>query len=743
MSQPHKQERIREAVRAGDALFDGSKYGPAAEHYREAVRLHGGAACEDDLCFHAHVRRGASLVNIKPRRDVVPCEAKLQTRGALAEAERLFERALNFRGGAVAGYKRDEAEAYRYWGDALLRLRRWDEAAAKYAEATRLRVAYPEAIKGWGNALFYMGNHDAAIEKYVEALKYRPDYSSAIFNWGYVLQDKGDGAGAVEKYEQVTRLGAKDPRSVEDAASAYNNWGRILSESGDDEGALEKFREATRLGAASDNYHFFCNNLGGSLSNFRRYAEAIEQFKQAQSHSPNYYYPYHNEAFVYWQTGRYRDARRTAARALKCYRVSEEDYRDGKNARLFRFYAELLHKVFGPSEKGEDAKAAYREALKFNPKDADAAVGLVTLCAEMREGMTNYDKKAAAYWEADELTRSTRKRLEESLKKREEEAALHGPGAGGNRPGRGGPASELYALGRLLLAAKEYDAAEVYLLKAVEADPTRVKYYADLGVLCARKEDYQRAVGYFERALERDPGNLSVRSNLAEAHRQLGKVDKAEQEYRRILDVTACHVESYVGLGEVCVEMAAAGGADMYEEAIRNFDEGLRLLGLDCASKRLMDRERAAVFYARGYARVGLYESAKVGQDDDHLRKASEDFAAAYVGDRSMHKAKRAHERVESRLHPPAGQHFAKTYGPVIIFLAALAGFMFAQLSFFATGRLDATNYTVASFGSLMFMLASLSIPQLLKFKVAGVELEKSSIEQVSLTEHFNLSKPE
>jgi hypothetical protein len=48
--------------------------------------------------------------------------------------------------------------------------------------------------------------------------------------------------------------------------------------------------------------------------------------------------------------------------------------------------------------------------------------------------------------------------------------------------------------------------------------------------------------------------------------------------------------------------------------------------------------------------------------------------------------------------------------------------------------KIDVSWYVVLSFGSLLFAIAGLSLPQLLKLKVGGIELEKSVSDQISPT---------
>jgi hypothetical protein len=63
--------------------------------------------------------------------------------------------------------------------------------------------------------------------------------------------------------------------------------------------------------------------------------------------------------------------------------------------------------------------------------------------------------------------------------------------------------------------------------------------------------------------------------------------------------------------------------------------------------------------------------------------------------------------------------------------------FLFAQLAFITNLVQQkpfegATVYSSLTFASLLFMVAAVYLPQLLKLKLPGIELEKSSIDRVS-----------
>jgi tetratricopeptide (TPR) repeat protein len=174
----------------------------------------------------------------------------------------------------------------------------------------------------------------------------------------------------------------------------------------------------------------------------------------------------------------------------------------------------------------------------------------------------------------------------------------------------------LLQLGELYLNVEDFTAAEPVLFEAMKEDGDSPQPYADLGVLYSRKGDYTKAVQYFEQALQKDIDDLTVRSNLAEACLKAKLADRSEAEYKKILGVTALHVESHIGLGEVYTAMGDAGDSDMYDEAIRCFTRGIMNGRSTYGSKRLKKKDLSAALYSRGYANVKLYEDSKRPNDE-------------------------------------------------------------------------------------------------------------------------------
>jgi hypothetical protein len=81
----------------------------------------------------------------------------------------------------------------------------------------------------------------------------------------------------------------------------------------------------------------------------------------------------------------------------------------------------------------------------------------------------------------------------------------------------------------------------------------------------------------------------------------------------------------------------------------------------------------------------------------------------------------------------PAGNH------PLVSLV-----FILTQSSFFF-GRpitsIDAGYHSLLTVGALIFMVAGLYLPQLLKLKVAGIELEKRVVDQITTSGTLGISK--
>jgi hypothetical protein len=138
-----------------------------------------------------------------------------------------------------------------------------------------------------------------------------------------------------------------------------------------------------------------------------------------------------------------------------------------------------------------------------------------------------------------------------------------------------------------------------------------------------------------------------------------------------------------------------------------------------------------------GYARAKLAEASGPLPNVGLLRNARKDFRECRRLDPDHHKAGRALERLD-KLIPTRPQSVLEHGGRLLVaFLCVIVFGLVVGSVFFGwpADDLDAgVDTSVLVFGSLLFLMAGLYLPQVLKLKVAGIELEKSAPEQVTTT---------
>ncbi|MBI4377606.1 MAG: tetratricopeptide repeat protein [Nitrospinae bacterium] len=609
------------------------------------------------------------------------------------------------------------ALAYYNWGNAILELKRYDEAIERYKIATEKDPNYALAYYNWGIILSELKRYDEAIERYKITTEKDPNYAPAYYNWGIILSELKRYDEAIERYKIAVE---KDPNY----APAYNNWGLSLHILKRYDEAIERYKIATEK---DPNYALAYYNWGIILSELKRYDEAIERYKTAVEKDPNFYYAYHNRAYCLWLQGKYKESREEWEKTKKAYEEGKEGAKNSHNANYFQYFGKILHDTFGELV---EAEKIYKEGLELDPDHTGILIGLVNLYLEKRDEEMNkngdYDNKAANSWEALKFYKKAEMLLEGRIKETED-------------------AQTFLQLGEMHLIMEEYQRAEENFLSVLKKYEDWEMPYFDLGVLYTHKEDFKNAIQYFEKAVKLNPYSLTVRSNLAGVYLKVNLKEKAESEYKNILKITQNHIESQIGLGEVYTAMGDDGDIDMYDQAINHYTEGIKISQLKIGSKRLRKRDLAAIYYSRAYARIKLYETSKTIKDEGILYDAMKDFNNCFANDHGHNKAKRAKEKLEKRLSRFSPQRFMEKGGPPLIVTLSLITFILSTISFFF-GKpndyiKDPLHYAVLTFGSLIFMVAGLYLPQILKLKVGSVELEKSPVEQITTQIPLGISR--
>lgn len=113
----------------------------------------------------------------------------------------------------------------------------------------------------------------------------------------------------------------------------------------------------------------------------------------------------------------------------------------------------------------------------------------------------------------------------------------------------------------------DVEAAEHYLAIATDLVPTFEKALNNLGVVLARKGEYDKALEAYHRGLESDASNVPILTNLARLYQLMGRLDDAEEVLSRIEGVRITNPFYFVYRGELAL---ANGDAPRALEYLRD-----------------------------------------------------------------------------------------------------------------------------------------------------------------------------
>jgi tetratricopeptide (TPR) repeat protein len=241
-----------------------------------------------------------------------------------------------------------------------------------------------------------------------------------------------------------------------------------------------------------------------------------------------------------------------------------------------------------------EAAAAYEEALKLAPNDADVLleVGKYKLTAGRKEeaikllehcirilpgdGDTQYYLAQAYHLNGQDDLALRAIRL--SLKAEPDNASVW------------------QKYGELLCITGSCDAGLKWLLKAQHTDATLPRIDYDIAVTDLKLMDLAGAAQYGARAVESQPNDVPALQLLATADVKLAKWQEAKQAFERILTFKADDVDALFGLGQCELELKN------YQAAVEKLQLVLRL-----APTRLL----AHYYLSRAYAGMGRTEDAQ------------------------------------------------------------------------------------------------------------------------------------
>ncbi len=243
----------------------------------------------------------------------------------------------------------NDAAALNNRGNALLALRRFDQALASYDRALALQSAYADAQCNRGATLHALERYDEALAACDRAIALQPDYPEAHSNRGNTLRELRRCDEAVAACDRALAL-------APGFAEAHCNRGSALHALRRFDEALASYDWALALQPAYAEAH--CNRAV-TLHALKRYAEALAACDRAVALQPDYAEAHANRANTLTALRRYDEALEACGRAL----ALAPDYAD---ALCYRGNA--LHGL----QRFDEAVASFDRALALRPAHAGA-----------------------------------------------------------------------------------------------------------------------------------------------------------------------------------------------------------------------------------------------------------------------------------------------------------------------------------------------------------------------------------
>lgn len=157
-------------------------------------------------------------------------------------------------------------------------------------------------------------------------------------------------------------------------------------------------------------------------------------------------------------------------------------------------------------------------------------------------------------------------------------------------------ASEHGERGASFAARNDLKAAEAEFRQAVKLSPNNLPYLANLGSILGMEHKLAESTLYLEKALKLDPNNGSIRRDLASDQWQMGHLEEANQNLRRVLAVKPGDPRTTLLLG-------------MVSESLKDYPEAVRLL--ESVPTLAKEQPESIVALARAYYHLDLTERAR------------------------------------------------------------------------------------------------------------------------------------
>jgi tetratricopeptide (TPR) repeat protein len=333
---------------------------------------------------------------------------------------------------------------------------------------------------------------------------------------------------------------ARAQEDIPEVARSLMEEAERARDAGRNDDAIAKYARVIEVAPALASAYI---NLGAIYFKQGKIEDAYKTFTRGVENAPADRTLLSNAAAAAQQLGKSADALKFVDRALETNK---------KDAALYALRSTILRSL----QRNDEALIAQQQAVQLSPDDARLQFSLGNLLYQGGKATA----AIAAYRRAVDLDRTYMR-------------AWYNLGAVLFESGKFDEALEAYRV-----ALQPIDQA---FAKKEKVDPIHARAYGNLGAIYLRQKKYAEAAEAYQKALRLEPNATDVLYNLAFIDYTTGKLDRAEEEYRKVMAADPSLPLAYLHLGEIAFKKNdAAKTIQLLTQGMPHFDRDTRLAAL-------------------------------------------------------------------------------------------------------------------------------------------------------------------
>ena len=681
--------------------------------------------------------------------------------------------------------------SYNYLGVAYFKLKKFDESIIHFKKALEILPGFTAALLNYGNSLLKLGNFNEAVNRYIEAIESNPDDGFDSDKLFIAIANCNDPVREIKNIQKII--------DKQNNYKVYYYWGNTLSALQKYPDAIKQYEKANYIEPSCNTYH----NIGLAYFNLKQYKEAEDEFKRAIELKTNYASAYYNYAYLLAWKGDYKSATSMWKKAATIYELTSDKADEENDSNHFLFYGDIIHSVLKQYEKAEKIYNRGLEIDPENYKILINLINLnLDYKNYIKTSDDEYNsKKNIAHWNALEYFNMGKRILTSLTDEADEKLNFLFLGDLYLMTADYEEAEKCYLkalevyknssnvydkLGVLYMRLEDYKNAIRNFESALKYEPDDLNLQSNLAEAYMRADILEKAESLYHKVLEVSPFHIESIIGLGEVYTTMGENDdpdmflaaqnyftkaikysKSEHNSKKLKNNELAAV--YYSRGYCCVKAFESAkffsDNNLLNQAREDFKSCYDLNHDNYKAQRAVEKiekrfgynsvqwltEKAGpkviFFISLFFLMVAQFaffvgkpvltnKEYTISQENIDLLQTKNLPVEVINGLNSLqgYSFKDRNQFLEL-LKTGLGEENFNKFKPIILDNIS-EGITVNSFQPIETGY-----YILLTFGSILFMITGLYLPQLLKLKVGGIELEKSSVDQIKSSSPLSIGK--